>query len=910
MKNFIQLTVCTLASFIVLTQCISDNSDAGLNIAVVAAGSISIGDRGDGRPIATFNDGITNAQTGQMRVRPGQQPVLSAQNQWVQYEWPQAVRTREIEVFWWDWEGTLALPKTYRITYWDGTAFIPVKNPKGLGLNVADFNKSTFDEVETTKLRLEVDSARQLTASLLEWKVIQSPNAKNLPPIVTTNGDRTVMITGNTYLTAYINSVSPVQKTSWIKISGPGTVTFSMQEASKWATNKDTIQTTAFFTEAGEYELAFLATKGKQTVSSNILVKVVEPPKEDRLEVVYTKRFSIDNPLWNDRAKAMIVNWIPWCIEQIENPNLTLGPGGIDNFIEAAKALKGLPHGAHKGYVFSNAWVHQTVESMCIALMIDPKGDKEIITAQAKMKQTLEKWIPIILAAQEPDGYLHTAFTLRDPNRWEFRWSPRNRQDHEGYVAGYFIESAINHYTLTNGKDLRLYNAAKKLADCWANHIGPNPGQIVWWDEHQGMEMALVRFGRFVNDMEGNGKGNRYIALAKFLMDSRLGGNEYSQSHVPVQQQYEAVGHAVRAVYLYSAMSDIAAETKDPDYQSAVLSLWDNLVNKKYYLTGGVGSGETSEGFGPNYSLRHNAYCESCSSCALIFFQYKLNLAYHDAKFVDLYEETMYNALLGSLDMKGKTFYYPNPLVAYTERTSWHTCPCCVGNIPRMLLMIPTWTYVTSDKGIYVNLFIGSTIKVEKVVGTDVEMVQKTNYPWDGKVAITVNPKEEKDFSLYIRIPDRKTSELYEPTPAVKGLVSLTVNGQKIEPAINKGYAEIKRRWKAGDKVELVMPMEVQRITADPKIAATTGQVALRYGPLIYNFEEVDNGARINESSLGNNPLRAEWTPDFYHGMVLIKGTWADGAPMIAIPNYARMNRNEPRDPQIRTSRSNVWVKK
>ena len=887
-------------AMLTLSRCKNDSGDAGQNMAVVALASMNNYSQGEWSEsiIMTLNDGITDTQTGPLRMRSGQ-TLVSLQNQWVMYVWPQSVKTSEIEVFWWDWEGSLQLPKAYRITYWNGADFVPVNNPQGLGFTVAEYNKTTFDEVETTKLRLEIDSVWQLRSSLLEWKVIQSPNARDLPPVISTNGDRTVMFGTQTYLTASIKSVTPVQKGSWTKVSGPGTVTFE---------NKDLLNTTAAFSATGEYELSFIAQKGSYTVPSNLIVKVVEPPEEDRLEVVYTKKYSIDNPLWNERAKMMIVNWIPWCIDQCENPNLTLGPGGLDNFIEAAKALKGLPHGIQKGQVFSNAWVHQTVESMCIALMIDPKGDKEIIAAQAKMKKALEKWIPIILAAQEPDGYLQTAYTLRDPNRWEHRWEERNRQNHEGYVSGYFIESAINHYTLTNGTDLRLYNAAKKLADCWADNIGPNPGQIVWWDEHEGMEMALVRFGRFVNDMEGGGKGDRYIALSKFLMDSRQGGTEYSQSHVHVQQQYEAVGHAVRAAYLYSAMSDIAAETQDPDYQSAVLSIWDNLVNKKYYLTGGIGSGETSEGFGPNYSLRHNAYCESCSSCALMFFQYKLNLAYHDAKYADLYEETMYNALLGALDMEGITFYYPNPLSSVTERTAWHSCPCCVGNIPRTLLMIPTWTYVTSDKGLYVNMFIGSTIQVEKVVGTDIEMIQKTNYPWDGNVAITVNPKEDKEFTLFVRVPDRKTSELYNTVPEVKGLLSLSVNGQKIEPVINKGYAEIKRFWTKGDQVEFELPMEVQKITSDPRVEANKGKVALRYGTLIYNFEEVDNGERINNGSLGNNPLKAEWTPDFLKGMVVIKGTWADGTPMQAIPNFARMNRNEPRDPQIRTSRSNVWV--
>ena len=200
-------------------------------------------------------------------------------------------------------------------------------------------------------------------------------------------------------------------------------------------------------------------------------------------------------------------------------------------------------------------------------------------------------------------------------------------RSHEGYTAGYFIESAINDYTLTGGTDKRLYNAAKKLADCWVANIGP--GKKEWYDGHEEMEQALVRFGRFVNDMEGHGHGDSYIALSKFLLDcrGRNGGTDYDQTQSPVQQQYEAVGHAVREAYLLSGMADVAAETHDPDYQSSVMSLWDNLVNKKYYLTGGIGSGETSEGFGGNYSLRNEAYCESCSSCGEIFFQYKMNLA-------------------------------------------------------------------------------------------------------------------------------------------------------------------------------------------------------------------------------------------------------------------------------------------
>jgi DUF1680 family protein len=871
---------------------------SGKNLAVVATPTSS---SRNNAIMTSLNDGLIPNNTGSMRNSGNRSPQrLIAQ--WVQYDWVQPVSTKEIAVYWWNYENTVRLPQAYRIKYWDGNNFVPVKNVAGLGLVNNLFNITKFDQVNTTKLRLEVDSVSRSLDYLLEWMVIQAENSPDHPPVVTAGVDRSVMLGGKTYLSGRVKSVVPYDKIIWSKISGPGNVNFA---------DANSLVTTAIFTSSGDYILSMTAKEGNLSSFSTLKVKVQQPPQAERLDVVYTKRYKIDSPLWNDRAKAMIVNWIPWCIDQIERTDLTLGEGGLDNFIEAGKALRGEQHGKHLGYVFSNAWVHQTIEAMSIALMVDPQGDKEIITAQEKMKATIEKWIPIILAAQEPDGYLQTAYTLRDTTRWKERWAPRTRGNHEGYVAGYFIESAINHYTLTEGKDRRLYDAAKKLADCWVANIGP--GKKEWYDGHQEMEQALIRFGRFVNDMEGNGHGDNYIKLSKFLLDSRRNGSEYDQSHVPVQQQYEAVGHAVRAVYNYSAMADVAAETGDIDYQSAVMSLWDNIVNKKYYITGGVGSGETAEGFGSDYSLRNNAYCESCSSCGLIFFQYKMNIAYNDAKYADLYEETIYNALLGSLDLDGRNFYYDNGLATSQSRYSWHVCPCCVGNIPRTLLMIPTWTYVKSKDGLYVNMFIGSTIKVERVAGTDVEMVQITDYPWSGEVSIIVNPKQTKEFTLFVRIPNRTTSSLYTPTPAISGFKSLTVNGITLTPKIVNGYAVIKRIWKAGDKINLVLPMGIQTITPDEKIEAVRGRVALRYGPIIYNVEKADQ--QDIDKYISTGPLALEWRGDLLNGVMTIKGKWDDGTPLLAIPNYARNNRNlihstDKPGPENKDGGSIIWIKK
>ncbi len=894
-NRLVSLAVILLiaASGSVWMSCRSVKSLSGeQNLSVIATPAASLN---WGNWAAGMNDGLTPTDTLPWRPQARRGPRRPQVPQYVEYEWLQPIQTNKVDIFLWDYKEGFPLPLAYRISYWDGQEYVPVRNPQGLGLENARFNTTTFESVMTNKLRIDVDSAASLVANVVEWKVYPAPGAAPVAPVLATNGDRVVMAGGRSWLSGSAKTVTGLTGTRWAKVSGPGPVTFS---------DPDSIHTTATFTDPGDYTLSLTAREGRMKSVSTLTVKVQVPPPAERLDVVYTKRYTINSPLWNDRAKAIIVNWIPWCIDQINRTDLKTGQGGMDNFIEAAKALRGEPHGKHLGYVFSNAWVHQTVESMSIALMVDPQGDPEIIKAQERMKATLEDWIPKILAAQEPDGYLQTAFTLRDTTRWKSRWAPETRGNHEGYVAGYFIESAINHYTLTNGTDTRLYNAAKKLADCWVTNIGP--GKNAWFDGHQEMEQALVRFGRFVNDMEKNHRGDDYIALARFLLDNRAGGDEYDQSHVPVQQQYEAVGHAVRAAYTYSAMADVAAETGDIDYQSATMSLWDNIVNKKYYITGGIGSGETSEGFGDDYSLGNNAYCEACSSCGMIFFHYKMNLAYHDARYADCYEETIYNALLGSLDLDGKNFYYDNELSANSPRYNWHVCPCCVGNIPRTLLMIPTWTYVKGTDGIYVNLFIGSTITVDRVAGTHVEMVQETDYPWSGKVAITVNPVDPATFTVYVRVPNRTTSDLYSPVPKVEGFKQLKINGVQADIGIDKGYLAVTRKWTKGDRIEIEFPMEVQKVTADERIVADRGRVALRYGPLVYNVEQVDQPDI--EKSLGEGPLTPEFRPDLLRGVMTIKGTWADGTPMLAIPNYARFNRDTTQPVDRRIPKSIVWI--
>ena len=318
--------------------------------------------------------------------------------------------------------------------------------------------------------------------------------------------------------------------------------------------------------------------------------------------------------------------------------------------------------------------------------------------------------------------------------------------------------------------------------------------------------------------------------------------------------------------------------------------MWDNITHRKYYVTGGVGSGETSEGFGPNYSLRNNAYCEACSSCGEIFFQWKLHLAYHDAKYADLFEQTLYNALLGAIDLEGTSFFYTNPLAQTGTRSPWHSVPCCTGNIPRTLLMLPTWMYSKSPNAIHVNLFAGSRVTVNDVAGTDVDLVQDTNYPWSGNVAITVHPKVRKAFAINIRMPTRDVSSLYSATPKADSLMSLKVNGRVVKPVVVNGYASMTRTWSAGDTIEFVLPMIVQRVHANEKIEANIGRVALRYGPLVYNIEKVDQD--IDGVLSPNAPLATEWRDDLLGGVQVITGAFTNSTPMLAIPHYARFNRN------------------
>jgi uncharacterized protein len=816
--------------------------------------------------------------------------------QWIQYSWARPVNIGGVSVYWYDDHRGVRVPAAARLLRWDGLAWIEVKGPGGGGLPLKKdaFNTLTFGPIKSDRLRLELTGKGESSTGVIEWIVSDAGNSPSFPPVVIGPPDRVVRPGCKTDLSADVRAVSRKDLTiGWSRVSGPAEVQFADPHA---------LSTDATCAAPGDYVVRITAKQGGEAAFADVHITVRDFRPVPGQSEVLTRHYELTSPLWQARTKALIVNWIPHCVAEIDRPDLK--EGGIQNLVEAGKKNAGRPSRPHVGYPFANAWVLNTIEAMCVALARDAGGDREIADAQTAFRKKLDEWIPLILAAQEPDGYFQTRITLGYPREKDElgvarRWKPRLRGEHEGYVAGYFIEAGIAHHIATGGTDVRLYQAAKKLADCWAAHIGPPPKQD-WYDGHEEMEQALFRLAAYVDTVEGAGRGRKYAELGRFLLEcrGRHGGQDYDQTQAPVSRQYRAVGHAVRAVYLYAAMARAARTSGDGEYLNALDSLWDNLVNRKTYVTGGVGSGETSEGFGRDFSLPNNAYCESCAGAGMLFFQHQMGLLSGEAKYADLCEDVLYNALASDVDLAGDNFTYTNALDSDEARYRWHVCPCCVGNIPRTILSLPTWMYTRQPDGLTVNLFIGGTTTVPDIAGTDVSITQSTDYPWNGKVILTLHPARPTAFALWIRVPSHEASKLYTATPKIGSLESLRLNGRPLTPSLQRGYAIVRRTWNAGDQIEFTVPLVVQRVRAHQAVAADRGRVALRYGPLVYNFESVDQpiGGRLDLSA----KITPEWKPDLLGGVVVLRGRFAGGAPFQAIPNYARNNRG---------GRSIVWVK-
>ncbi len=556
--------------------------------------------------------------------------------------------------------------------------------------------------------------------------------------------------------------------------------------------------------------------------------------------------------------------------------------GRVDNFLKAAK---------HEGkfgteFPFDDTDIYKIIEgaSYTLATVDDPK-----------LSAKVDELITIIAGAQEPDGYLYTARTIdpAHPHKWSGpeRWVKESDLSHELYNSGHLFEAAFAHYTSTGKRT--LLDIALKNADLLCSVFGP--GKRIDAPGHQIVEMGLVKLYR------ATGK-QAYLDLAKFFLDTRGRGKAYSQDNKPVVDQTEAVGHAVRATYMYSGMADVAALTGDAKYLHAIDAIWDDVVSNKLYLTGGIGATAKGEAFGRAYELPNaTAYNETCAAIGNVYWNHRLFLLHGDAKFYDVLERTLYNGLISGVSLSGDHFFYPNPLESKGgyARKAWFGCACCPSNLCRFIPSVSGYVYATTPERVFVNLYASSTAHL-KFGAHEVELVQKTQYPWEGSVELTVNPAAATEFDLALRIPgwaqEKPTpSDLYTFTASAKETVGVLVNGQKVEAthAAGDGYVHLKRAWKKGDRIALTLPMPVRAVVANSEVAADQKRVAFERGPVVYCIESTDtNGASARALQLAPaTKTEATFKKDLLGGVTVLEGKSADEKPFTAIPYYAWANR-------------------
>lgn len=540
------------------------------------------------------------------------------------------------------------------------------------------------------------------------------------------------------------------------------------------------------------------------------------------LQQVNFTSVKITDQFWAPRMKTNHEVTIPISFAKSEET------GRIKNFKVAAK----LEPGAFcSTYPYDDSDVFKIIEGASYSLQLFP---------DPLLEAKLDTLISYIAQAQEPDGYLYTNRTIDSlhmhPWVGKKRWENDPKSSHELYNVGHLYEAAVAHY-LATGKTT-LLQVAIKNADLVAHDFLDK--RLPYYPGHQEIELGLVKLYK----VTGN---ERYLDLAKYFLDIRKGGKEYNQAHLPVSQQSEIVGHAVRATYMYSAMADVAALKSAPEYQAAILKIWNDLIDGKYYITGGIGSQASNEGFGKAYELpNEEAYCETCASIGNVLWNYRMFLMDADGKYYDVLERTLYNALLSGVSLSGDRFFYPNPLESHGqhERQAWFDCACCPSNICRFLPSVPGYIYAMDSSIVYVNLFIQNEAALQ--VGNHLTHFElSTKYPWEGKVIIRIKDSNPLPFTIAIRIPgwargEAVPSNLYEFTDDNVSPWKLKVNNKNYPFEFSKGYVFIHKTWNSGDKIELELPMEVQTIKAHPAVKADSGKIALQRGPLVYCLEWTD----------------------------------------------------------------------
>ena len=595
---------------------------------------------------------------------------------------------------------------------------------------------------------------------------------------------------------------------------------------------------------------------------------------------------------WGQRLKASRETTIPLAFSKCEES------GRYENFVKAAHPSEEYQVG---GFPFDDTDVYKTIEGASYSLQAYP--DK-------RLENYIDSILALVAAAQEPDGYLYTARTMnpKHPHEWAGaeRWVAVESLSHEFYNLGHLIEGAVAHYQATGKRN--FLDIAVRYADCVCRAIGDAPGQKRLVPGHQIAEMALVRLYLATGD-------EKYLKQAKFFLDARghTGRRDaYSQAHKPVLEQDEAVGHAVRATYMYAGMADVAAVTGDTAYIHAVDRIWDNIVGKKLYITGGIGARYDGEAFGDNYELpNQSAYCETCASIGNVYVNYRLFLLHGEAKYYDVLERTLYNALIAGVSLDGGSFFYPNPLSSDGgySRKPWFGCACCPSNICRFIPSLPGYVYAVQDDQVYVNLFLSNRAEL-KVNKKAVVLEQETAYPWNGDIRLKV-AQGNLPFQMNIRIPgwvrgDVVPGELYSYADGKQLGYRISVNGEEVSGDLQKGYLCIRRKWKKGDEVEIHFDMQPRVVKANGKVEADRGRVAIERGPLVYCAEWADNDFPVHNILLNRYPVfQVDEKPDMLHGIhtistpvqVLCYG--ADGklalrdARLTLIPYYAWAHRGE-----------------
>ncbi len=548
----------------------------------------------------------------------------------------------------------------------------------------------------------------------------------------------------------------------------------------------------------------------------------------------------LNDGFWGQRLKASREVTIPLAFSKCESE------GRYENFV---KAVHPSDDNAAPGFPFDDTDVYKTIEGASYLMQTYP---------DARLASYIDSVLTIVAAAQEPDGYLYTPRTMnpRHPHQWAGteRWTKEEDLSHELYNLGHMVEAAVAHYQATGKRN--FLDIAIRYADCVCEAIGDAPGQVRVVPGHQIAEMALVRLYLITGD-------EKYLKEAKFFLDARgttSRRDAYSQAHKPVVEQSEAVGHAVRATYMYAGMADVAAVTGDTAYIHAIDRIWDNIVTKKLYITGGIGARHQGEAFGNNYELPNlSAYCETCAAIGMVYVNYRLFLLHGDARYFDVLERTLYNGLIAGVSLDGGAFFYPNPLASTGgySRKPWFGCACCPSNISRFIPSLPGYVYAVRDDSVYVNLYLGN--QAELTVGKKkLTLAQETDYPWDGTVRLTVE-RGSGEFCMNLRIPGWVRNEpvpgdLYSYADGKQPTYTVTVNGQKVEADLSNGYLPVKRKWRKGDVVELTFDMKPRVVKANDKVEADRGRVAVERGPIVYCAEWPDNDFDVSTVLLRRQP--------------------------------------------------------